>query len=110
MTDALSVAQAAQLEARAAMTEISAHQRDCVRRGLEVQREIGEVKAAVSALDCKIDAILEQLAVARGVATARSAFFGGIPNAFWDITVKLIMMAVVAGLAVLWSRGKLWGT
>lgn len=85
MTDALSVAERALVEATKALTEIGYHERECARRYEEVAANTQKVMEVVEDVQEKLAALL----VARGVSDYRSgiakALFGGIPNVIWGI-------------------------
>lgn len=80
MTDAMSVAQAAALDARTAMTQIAGHERECARR-------YAESATALATVDQKLDSLLEQSGIQRGKSEANRALLGNIPNALWQVVI-----------------------
>lgn len=89
MSDALSVAQAAQLKAIEALTQVAAHERECARRYQEQARAQEEMNE-------KLDMLLEQNNLARGRAERNQVLLGGIPNAFWVAVIALGSSGFVA--------------
>lgn len=91
--DAMAAAQAAALEARAAVTQIFAHIRDCERR-------YQDSTVQMQRMNDKLDTLIEQGGFSRGRSSATLTLFGGIPNAIWSVVMSLAFGAVGTFLAM----------
>lgn len=89
--DVMAVAQSAALEARAAVTQIFAHERDCERR-------YQETSAQMERMNSKLDELVRQGGIATGRAERNRDLLGGIPNAFWALIISTVGGGVVAAV------------
>ena len=87
--DALAAAQAAALEARAAVTQIFAHVRECERRYQELNGQYERMNE-------KLDRLIEQGGIAKGRSEQNAMLLGGLPNAFWVAVISLLSGGVVS--------------
>ena len=92
MSDSLTIAHEARLEAREAHTQISSHEAECARR-------YEEAAAEVRNLNVKLDELLRAVAEMRGRDEQKKILFGGLPNAVWNFLV-MAAMSLATGIAM----------
>ena len=107
-TDAMSVAQAALLEARQAVTQVLSLEKEFIRRYQEAdavnERRHRENLSRIDGVDCKLDEVSKLLNIAEGRTDARNGMFSSLPGLFWQTVLQLVSGGVIALMAVWASK------